>query len=72
MIQDRWCDVKVPEKQEKKNAKVAKSLSAKIYVAKLSATITTEDLKVQYIYVQDMFGPVQQSRQQALRAYCPI
>jgi RNA recognition motif-containing protein len=49
MIQDRWCDVKVSEKQEKKNAKVA--ASSKIFVARLSATITTEDLKAQYIYL---------------------
>ena len=52
MIQDRWCDVKLTEKSEKKNAKVA--ASSKIFVARLSATITTEDLKEHF----EKFGPV--------------
>ena len=50
MILDRWCDVKVTEKNEKKKAKVA--ASSKIFVARLSATITTEDLKAQKIYIR--------------------
>merc|ERR550532_3194891 len=52
MILDRWCDVKVTEKNEKKKAKVA--ASSKIFVARLSATITTEDLKEHF----EKFGPV--------------
>merc|ERR1712008_142181 len=52
MIQDRWCDVKVSEKNEKKNAKVA--ASSKIFVARLSMTWATEDLKEHF----EKFGPV--------------
>jgi len=52
MILDRWCDVKVTEKNEKKKAKVA--ASSKIFVARLSAAITTEDLKEHF----EKFGPV--------------
>lgn len=52
MIQERWCDVKVPESQELKNAKA--NASCKIFVARLSETITTEDLKEHF----EKFGPV--------------
>jgi len=52
MISDRWCDVKVPESQELKNAKV--NASCKIFVARLSETITPEDLKEHF----EKFGPV--------------
>jgi len=52
MVQDRWCDVKVPESQELKNAKV--NASCKIFVARLSETITTEDLKEHF----EKFGSV--------------
>lgn len=52
MIQERWCDVKVPESQELKNAKA--NASCKIFVARLSEAITTEDLKEHF----EKFGPV--------------
>jgi len=52
MIQERWCDVKVPESQELKHAKV--SSSCKIFVARLSETITADDLKEHF----EKFGPV--------------
>lgn len=52
MVQDRWCDVKVPESQELKNAKA--NASCKIFVARLSETITAEDLKEHF----EKFGPV--------------
>lgn len=52
MILERWCDVKVPESQELKNAKA--NASCKIFVARLSETITAEDLKEHF----EKFGPV--------------
>ena len=52
MIQERWCDVKVPESQELKHAKA--SSSCKIFVARLSETITADDLKEHF----EKFGPV--------------
>jgi len=52
MVQDRWCDVKVPESQEIKNAKG--EASCKIFVARLSEKISTEDLKEHF----EKFGPV--------------
>jgi len=52
MIQERWCDVKVPESQEIKNAK--QSASCKIFVARLSETISADDLKEHF----EKFGPV--------------
>jgi len=52
MVQDRWCDVKVPESQELKNAKA--NASCKIFVARLSETITADDLKEHF----EKFGPV--------------
>merc|ERR1711981_1311509 len=52
MIKDRWCDVKVPESQELKNSKAA--ASCKIFVARLSESITPEDLKEHF----ETFGTV--------------
>ena len=52
MIQERWCDVKVPESQELKTAKA--NASCKIFVARLSEIITAEDLKEHF----EKFGPV--------------
>ena len=52
MVQDRWCDVKVPESQELKTAKA--NASCKIFVARLSETITADDLKEHF----EKFGPV--------------
>lgn len=52
MIKERWCDVKVPESQELKNAKA--SASCKIFVARLSEAITPEDLKMHF----EKFGSV--------------
>jgi len=52
MVQDRWCDVKVPESQELKNAKA--NASCKIFVARLSETISDHDLKEHF----EKFGPV--------------
>ena len=52
MVQDRWCDVKVPESQELKTAKT--NASCKIFVSRLSETITADDLKEHF----EKFGPV--------------
>merc|ERR1719266_1950279 len=52
MIKDRWCDVKVPESQELKSSKAA--ASCKIFVARLSESVTPEDLKEHF----ETFGTV--------------
>jgi len=52
MIQQRWCDVKIPESQELKNA--MRNASCKIFVARLSETISADDLREHF----DKFGPV--------------
>ena len=52
MIQQRWCDVKIPESQELKNA--MKNASCKIFVARLSETISADDLREHF----EKFGPV--------------
>jgi RNA recognition motif-containing protein len=52
MIKERWCDVKVPESQELKNAK--DNASCKIFVARLSECITQDDIKGHF----EKFGPV--------------
>merc|ERR1719384_1798626 len=52
MIKDRWCDVKVPESQELKSSKAA--ASCKIFVARLSESVTPEDLKEHF----EIFGTV--------------
>lgn len=52
MIKERWCDVKVPESQELKNARA--TASCKIFVARLSESITTDDLRQHF----DKFGEV--------------
>ena len=52
MIQQRWCDVKIPDSQELKNA--MKNASCKIFVARLSETISAEDLREHF----EKFGPV--------------
>ena len=52
MIKDRWCDVKVPESQELKNSKAA--ASCKIFVARLSESVTPDDLKEHF----ETFGTV--------------
>ena len=56
MIDGRWCDIKIPDSQDKKEGKSDKS-SCKIFVGRVTENLSKEDLKDHF----ETFGQVKYS-----------
>jgi len=54
MIDGRWCDIKIPESQDRKDAPGKDKSSCKIYVGGITENLTKEDLKDHF----EAFGQV--------------
>jgi len=54
MIDGRWCDIKIPESQDRKDAKGQDKSSCKIFVGRITENLTKEDLRDHF----EAFGQV--------------
>jgi len=54
MIDGRWCDIKIPESQDRKDAPAKDKSSCKIFVGRITENLTKEDLKDHF----ETFGQV--------------
>ena len=45
MIDGRWCDIKIPESQDRKDAPGKDKSSCKIFVGRITENLTKEDLR---------------------------